>query len=195
MLTLFKNDRLAKAYQAILADDQDKLLKQLQKIKKEDINKSTSEGTPGLVETCIQQQKPKLLHLVLKHGAAPSGTGLDNTPYAMIAIQKDESLTLLGELLKAGNEEDKNHLLDQCFEHCPATQRMLHIALLLQYGAEIDQQTLIKALELGELPLIHFLINSGAELPANQPDDNITKESLEYAKKCAADLEIRKMFL
>lgn len=195
MLALFKNDRLAKAYQAILSDDQDKLLKQLQKIKAEEIDKPTSSETPGLVEACIHQQKPKLLRLVLEHGASPSGTDINNTPYAILAVQKEESLGLLRELLKAGCNEERNHLLAQCFDHCPAAQRMLHIALLLEYGAVIDDQLLVKTLISGELPLIHFLINSGAQIPNNYPSEGISQEALSYAKKCAADIEIRNMFL
>jgi hypothetical protein len=195
VLNLFKNDRIAKAYQAILADDKDKLLKQLQKIKATEINNPSSETTPGLVEACIIQQRPKLLTLVLAHGASPTGISLNDIPFAALAFQQENSLSLLTALLQAGNNEKREPLLNLCFDHCPPTQRMMHISLLLQHGAKINDTLLTQALVLGERPLIHFLINSGAILPTPPPDDTTNEEMLVYARKCAEDLKIRQMFL
>lgn len=195
MLNLFKNDRIAKAYQAILADDKDKLLKQLQKIKATEINNPSSETTPGLVEACIIQQRPKLLTLVLAHGALPTGVSLNDIPFAALTFQQENSLSLLTALLQAGNNENREQLLNLCFDHCPPTQRMMHISLLLQHGAKINDTLLTQALELDERSLIHFLINSGAEIHALVHNKKIKPDAVDYARKCADDLKIRKIFL
>ncbi|WP_197468089.1 hypothetical protein, partial [Neptuniibacter marinus] len=90
----------------------------------------------------------------------------------------------------AGNSEDKNQLMTACFEYCPTNQLMLHIALLTQYGAEISDSIVIKALELGEQALIHFLLNSGATLPTQYDENYVSDDILTYAKKCVDDLKI-----
>ena len=195
MLNFFKSDRLAKAHQAIIANDREQLLKQLNKMKPNEVDLPVSDSTAGLIETCISLQRPKLLSLVLEHGATPSGTTSDNTPYAIFALKQEQSLSLLTALLTAGNNEDRDTLLKHCMKHSSEAQRMLHISLLLQHGATINDALLIQALELGERPLIHFLINSGAELPQLPQEIEASDETLSYAKQCLEDLRIRKMFL
>lgn len=195
MRHLFKTDPLTSAYKAILADDREKLLKHLRKIKPSEIDKPSSDTTPGLVEACIIQQRPHLLTLVLEQGASATGKTVNGHSFGILSIKQEASLRLLTALLSAGNDEDRDQLLAACFEYGQPTQLMLHISLLIQYGAEITEPIAVKALKIGERPLIHFLINSGAELPKQVGTGEIDEETLAYANKCAEDLQIRKMFL
>tara|TARA_R110002050_G_scaffold52947_7_gene120367 strand:+ start:2506 stop:3093 length:588 start_codon:yes stop_codon:yes gene_type:complete len=195
VLNLFRSDPLAQAHNAILSDDRDKLIKQLKRIKPSDIDKPASSTAPSLVETCILQQQPKHLSLVLDYGASASGHNAHAQPFGLLSLQQEQSLPLLTALLAAGNSEDKNQLMTACFEYCPTNQLMLHIALLTQYGAEISDSIVIKALELDEQALIHFLLNSGATLPTQYDKNNVSEDILTYAKKCVDDLKIRQMFL
>ncbi|MDO6594782.1 hypothetical protein [Neptuniibacter sp. 1_MG-2023] len=195
MRHLFKADPLANAYKAILADDKEKLLKYLRKIKPSDIDKLSSDTTPGLVEACIIQQRPHLLTLILEQGASATGKTVNDHPFGILSIKQEASLRLLTALLSAGNNEDRDQLLAACFEYSQPTQLMLHISLLIQHGAEIKESIVIKALKMGDRPLIHFLINSGAVLPKQVDMDEIDEETLTYANKCAEDLQIRRMFL
>ena len=197
MLNLFKSDRLAKAYKAIQTGDTEQLLKQLKKISPDEINQPVSDTIPGLVESCVLEQQPKALELVLKHGASANTPCLSHSDLSLatLALQKEKSLPLLTQLLQAGCKEDKQELLHLCFEQCDEQQLMLHISLLLQSGAQLDAALLHKGLQTGQLPLIHFLVNSGAPVPEDIEQQGYSDEIISYAKRCAEDLKIRKMFL
>lgn len=191
MLKLFRSDHLAKAYKAIETDNLDKLSNLLKKLPEGEINKPVSDSTPSLVEACIIKQSPKALRLVLEHGASTDQA----TDLYTLSLQQDKSLPLLTHLLHFGKEYDSQKLLAACFNHCKPSELMLHISLLLQSGAHIDEQSIHSALSTEDLALVNFIFSSGAALPENLNEKDYKAEIIAYAEKCVADLKIRQMFL
>lgn len=191
MLKLFRSDRLAKAHKAIETDNLEKLSDLLKKLSEDEINQPVSDSIPPLIEVCILRQSAKALKLVLEHG----GSADQNTNLYSIALQQNKSLSLLTPLLQYGKEYDAQALLVECFTRCDPSQLMLHISVLLQSGAHINEQIAHNALSTEDLSLINFIFNSGAELPTNIEERGYKAEIIAYAEKCVADLQIRKMFL
>ncbi|WP_286240015.1 hypothetical protein [Neptuniibacter halophilus] len=197
MLRLFKNDRLAKACKAIENNDLDRLQKLLPKIPTSEIDQPLSDQTPPLAELCILQQSPKALKQVLARGADPdlicsSQPGISRP---QLAIQQQQSLSLLSALFSAGARTEPQTLIADCFESEKGEELMLHLSLLLQQGARADEGLVHRALASGQLPLIHFVIHSGAEMPENLDQQNYPAEVLNYARRCWDDIKIRQMFL
>jgi len=197
MLNLFKTDRIAKAYKAIQADNLDQLSALLDKIAADEINQPVSDTLPSLVEVCILEQSPKALRLVLQKGGCADQQALSNPALNLysLALQMDNSLPLLGALLEKGQHYSSQTLLTESLDACPNNQLMLHISLLLQYGAEITEPVIHHAFQHDDFPLINFLFNSGAELPQDIDEKNYQAGTVSYAKRCVEDLKIRKMFL
>jgi len=196
MLKFFKSDRLAKAYKAIEADDLAKLQAHLQKLDKEEIDQPVSDDKPSLSEICILQQSPKALKLVLNFGANPDlDSRTERLSLAELSLRQEKSLPLLTALFAAGAKTAATPLLQQCFEYCNEQELMLHLSVLLQYGGQLDDAITHKALASNHLPLIHFMINSGATQPLDIAQHNYPEETLNYANKCWEDQKIRAMFL
>ncbi|WP_415905067.1 hypothetical protein ACMXYW_02305 [Neptuniibacter sp. QD48_55] len=197
MFKLFKSDRLAKAFKAIDADDLTKLQKHLQKLEPEEINQPVSDDTAPLAEVCILKQAPKALKLVLNFGANADQMSHTNPTLSLaeLSLGQEKSLPLLTALYTAGAKTDPTPLLQQCFDHCSEQELMLHLSVLLQYGGQLDDELVHKALASDQLPLIHFIINSGASCPDDIDKHNYPEETLNYAKKCWDDQKIRAMFL
>ena len=197
MLNLFKSDRLAKACKAIESDNLEQLSKLLKKLGTDEINQPVSETLPTLTEFCILKLSAKALKLVLQHGGSPDQQSKNHPDLSLyeLALQSENSLTLLTPLLENGQNHDCQALLKECFNQCASNQLMLHISLLLQHGAEITDDTVHSALSSGELPLINFLFNSGATLPEDINSRGYKEEIIRYAEKCVEDLKIRQMFL
>ena len=196
MLNLFKSDRLAKACKAIESDNLEQLSKLLKKLGTDEINQPVSETLPTLTEFCILNQSAKALKLVLQHGGSPDQQSKSQPDLNLyeLALQSEISLTLLTPLLESGQNQDCQALLKECCNQCQPNQLMLHIALLLQHGAEITDDTVHSALISGELPLINYLFNSGATLPEDINSRGYKEEVIRYAEKCVEDLKIRQMF-
>lgn len=197
MFKLFKSDRLAKAFKAIDADDLTKLQKHLQKLEPEEINQPVSDDTPPLAEVCILKEAPKVLKLVLNFGASPDLTSHTDPSLTLaeLSLRQEKSLPLLTALYTAGAKTDPTPLLLQCFDHCTEQELMLHLSVLLQYGGQLDDELIHKALASDQLPLIHFIVNSGAACPDDIDQYDYSEETLNYAKKCWDDQRIRAMFL
>lgn len=197
MLNLFKSARLAKACKAIESDNLEQLSKLLKKLGTDEINQPVSETLPTLTEFCILKQSAKALKLVLQHGGSPDQQSKNHPDLSLykLALQSENSLTLLTPLLENGQNHDCQALLKESFNQCESNQLMLHISLLLQHGAEITDDTVHSALSSGELPLINFLFNSGATLPEDINSRGYKEEIIRYAEKCVEDLKIRQMFL
>lgn len=197
MLNLFKSDRLGKAYKAIEAQNMEQLCQQLKKITDSEINQPVSDQVPPLAEACILKQNSKALRWVLEHGASAdikAHSTPDSSLY-QLALQQPQSHALLSQLLSYGKQYDTQSLLTQCFAHCDSQQVMLHISLFLQYGATVTDEIVHQALASANLPLINFLFNSGAELPEELENKGYSEEVISYARRCAEDLKIRRMFL
>ena len=197
MLNIFKSDRLAKAYKAITAKDNEKLLKQLQKMDAAEIDAPVSENTPCLVECCLLQQDVKALKLLIEFGANIEQNSQTQPQLSLmqLALAQEKSLALLGELLHANHHYNLQPLMTECFDTCSEQELMLHLSLLLQQGAQLDDSLMHKALHTGRQPLVHFMINSGADKPQNLEAHSHDPEILAYANKCWEDKKIREMFL
>lgn len=72
---------------------------------------------------------------------------------------------------------------------------MVHISRLIEHGCQIgeDASLMVQALATERLELIHFLINSGANLPADTTSLNCGEATLAYAKRCEDDRKVREM--
>lgn len=197
MLNIFKSDRLGKAYKAIEAGDHEKLLKQLQKIDSAELNEPVSDSTPALMECGIVAQDAKAVKLLISFGASIKQTSQTQPSLNLLqlALTQNKSLALLGALLTAPERPELQPLMAECFEQCSEQELMLHLSLLLQHGTQLDDLLMHKALHSQQQPLVHFMINSGAQKPANLEAQAHTPEILAYANKCWEDKKIREMFL
>ena len=197
MLNIFKSDQHAKAYKALLANDLEKFAKSLQKIDADKIDLPVSDNTPSLAECCILEQNPKALQSVIDKGANPNKKSLNQPEYhlAELTLLQEQSLPLLTVLLKAIPKTSNSDLLLKCFQLKQDSTLMLHLSLLLQNGAELNDEVVHLALLSEDLPLIHFIINSGANQPSMLAEQGYSEEVIAYAQRCWNDLKIREMFL
>lgn len=197
MLKLFKSDQLAKASKAIETDDLERLQKHLKKISSDQIDQPVAENSPALAELCILAQSAKALKQVLEHGANPNTQSVSQPQLSLsqLALTQETSLPLLTALYNAGCQTDPTSLLKPCFSHCREQELMLHLSLLLQQGANLDDELTDCALRTENRALIHFIINSGASKPEGLETGDYSDETLSYALKCWDDLRIRQMFL
>lgn len=134
---------------------------------------------------------------MLNFGANPGQTSHTNAALTLaeLSLRQEKSLPLLTALYTAGAKTDPTPLLQQCFDHCSEQELMLHLSVLLQHGGQLDDKLVHKALASDQLPLIHFIINSGACCPDDIDQHSYSEETLNYAKKCWDDQKIRAMFL
>ena len=165
MLNIFKSDQHAKAYKALQANDLEKFAKSLQKIDADKIDLPVSDNTPSLTECCILEQNPKALQSVIDKGANPDKKSLSQPEYhlAELTLLQEQSLPLLTVLLKAIPKINYSDLLLKCFQLKQDSTLMLHLSVLLQNGAELNDEIVHLALISEDLPLIHFIINSGSK--------------------------------
>ena len=195
MLNLFKNKQLDKILGAIEDEDELGLAKLLRKISPEKLIAQQTEQNINLLELTITGHKVKSLKQLLQHHATLAVTTSEGTGYLQLALQQENSLPLLDTLLKHGINEDPKPLMEACFIHCSEQQLMLHLSLLFNAGAQFTDDTFIQALNSEQRPLIHFLIQNGANMPVDMAAITSSEETLNYAKKCVEDRNIREMFL
>ncbi|WP_370279027.1 hypothetical protein [Pontibacterium sp.] len=194
MLKLFSG-RQQKLVDAITSADLDKLAKLLAKFEADELDARLYENQSA-VELAIRAHQPKSLELLLNRGCDANATASCDTPFALLALQQSEhSLALLTQLLRAGADANTAGLLCACFTHCAETELMVHISRLIEHGCRIseDAELMVQALATERLELIHFLINSGANLPADTTSLTCSEETLAYAKRCEDDRKVREM--
>ena len=195
MLNLFKDKQLNKILCAIDEEDELALAKLLRKNSPEKLISQQIEQSVNLLQQAIISHKPKQLKLLLQHHANFALPITQAEGYLQLALQQENSLPLLNILLQFELNEDPQPLLDECFTHCSEQQLMLHLSLLLNAGARLTDAIFIQALNSEQRPLIHFLIQNGANMPENFAAITSSEETLNYAKKCVEDRKIREMFL
>ena len=195
MLNLFKDKQLNKILCAIDEEDELTLAKLLRKNNSEKLIAQQIEQSVNLLQQTIISHKPKSLKLLLQHHADFALPITQAEGYLQLALQQENSLPLLNILLQFELNEDPQPLLDECFTHCSEQQLMLHLSLLLNAGARLTDAIFIQALNSEQRPLIHFLIQHGANTPENFAANTSSEETLNYAKKCVEDRKIREMFL
>lgn len=194
MLKLFSG-RQQKLADAITSADLDKLAKLLAKFEINELDAPLYDNQSA-VELAILNRQPKSLELLLNRGCDANATTSCDTPLVLLALQQPEnSLALLTQLLRAGADANTTGLLSACFSHCAETALMVHISRLIEHGCHISEDTdlMVQALATERLELIHFLINSGANLPADTTSINCSEETLAYAKRCEDDRKVREM--
>ncbi|MBR9829408.1 MAG: hypothetical protein GYB41_12300 [Oceanospirillales bacterium] len=204
MLTSLFNSRHERLLKAIIANDPDKVAHHLSKLDAEQLSVPGSDGRHAL-ELALTDSTPRTLELLLNKAARPLPPARCGTPLVCLALQHSDSLPRLTLLLQAGEDPNLIHsqrpLLHQCVEHCETATLMLHLSRLLQHGADIDQPdangcTLLQGLLAnGDLPLLQFLLQSGAHC---EEEWLTALEDVALAtrlKRVLDDLRIRQMML
>lgn len=194
MLKLFSG-RQKKLVDAINTGDAEKLVKLLAKLDAADLDLPLDENRSA-VELAILAQQPQSLELILSRGGDANANASCGTAFTLLALQQsDKSLALLTLLLRSGADANTEGLLHACFSHCTETELMVHISRLIEHGCHIqdDAGLMVKALATERLELIHFLINSGANLPTDCSSIACSEATLAYAKRCEDDRKVREM--
>lgn len=194
MLKLFSG-RQQKLADAIASADLDRLSKLLTRFETGELDAPLHQNQSA-IELAIRAQQPKSLELILNRGCNANAIASCDTPFALLALQQPEnSLALLTQLLRAGADANTTGLLSACFTHCAEAELMVHISRLIEHGCQIseDADLMVQALTTERLELIHFLINSGANLPTDTASLNCSEETLAYAKRCEEDRKVREM--
>jgi len=194
MLKLFSG-RQQKLVDAITTADLDKLAKLLTKFEATELDAPVHEKQSA-VELAIRAQQPKSLELILNRGCNTNALASCDTPLVLLALhQPENSLGLLTQLLRAGADANTTGLLSACFTHCDEAELMVHISRLIEHGCQIseDADLMAQALATERLELIHFLINSGANLPTDYSAIGCSEATLAYAKRCEDDRKVREM--
>lgn len=154
----------------------------------------------------IEAGQAKALRLLLAAGANPNTLTTEQKPLLQLALEQTNSLALISELLSAkadlhtAAEAAGSPITHLCLTLSPPAQWLLHLGRLLQHGADINtidsdgHRLLDLALAKQDQPLLQFLINSGAHLPEQWPD-NLPAELSAYLERCREDQRIRAMFL
>lgn len=205
MLKSLFNSRHEKLAIAISAGDSDRVARLLAKTAAEELQQLDDSGQ-HLLERSIREQQADILRLLLKKAPTPLPPAGCGTPLTVLALQQQEgSLNLLTALLKAGAEVNQPHagrpLLHHCTEHCTASELMLHLSRLLEYGAAIDlpdetgTTLFAQLLPGGNLPLLQFLLQSGAKCEI-QWLENLADPALAcQLRRTLEDLRIRRLML
>ncbi len=154
VLNLFRKARQRLLIDALQNGDLERLTKLARKIDAATLRGELHEGMNG-IELSIFSAQPKSLQWVLRLWPAANESTRNAEPYSLLALsQPQQSLGLLTVLLQAGGDPNRIHdrrsLLHWCFELCAPEQLMLHLSRLIEYGAQIDDETLLpRALQLG----------------------------------------------
>lgn len=198
MINIFRDTRTGKRTHALRSGDIDTLYKLTPRTTRDMLSEHTYDGYDA-IEYSIRCEQPQSLEWVLKIHPAANGYCHTGEPYCLLALrQPSTSLALLSALLHAGANANtvyqQRSLLQWCFELCNSTELMLHINRLAQYGASLqDKGDLIRlALDHGDQALIHFLVHSGATVPAELVGDD---SLVNYARHCLEDKRIREAMM
>lgn len=205
MLKSLFNSRHEKLASAISVGDGDRVARLLSKTSAEELQQPDGNGQ-HLLERSIREQQAKILRLLLQKAPTPLPSAACGAPLTVLALQQQGgSLNLLTALLQAGAEVNQTYagrpLLHHCAEYCNESELMLHLSRLLEYGATIDLPdetgTTLFAQQLasGNLPLLQFLLQSGATCEI-QWLDNLTNPALAtQLRRTLEDLRIRRLML
>lgn len=195
MLKILTSSRNQKLINAIIEADLDKLARLLTKFDAAALD-APLRDKQSAAEVAISAQQPKSLELIMNQGCNANALASCGRPLLLLALQQSEnSLNLITQLLRAGADANTDNLLSACFYHCSETEQMVHLSRLIEYGSQLTQDPDLMPLALGteRLELIHFLINSGAELPADMESIHCSDATLSYAKRCVDDRRVREM--
>lgn len=175
MLKTLFNSRPEKLARALTEGDEERLLKLLGNQPADEWLQITTPEGQHLLELSIRAGQPRMLQLLLQRlpDTATLPAASCGTPLPLLALkQPGKRLALLSALLRAGADANLVHagrpLLHHCQEHCAESELMLHLSRLLEHGADINQPDaegttlLLRLLPEGNLPLLQFLLQSGA---------------------------------
>lgn len=205
-MSFFTRRRLNKLLQAVIEADLVLLKKQFNKLDQTLLTEhlfTYHERSCNLPELAIHAGQPHSLEHLLRAGCSIKPHQPE--PLLYQALQHpQQSLKLMTVLLQANApfaypDHDPQHALLACFRFCPASQLMLHLSRLNEYGADLNQAdadgttALLMALQSEHKPLIQMLISSGAELPDRLQEGWCSEEIYGYARRLADDIKIRQM--
>lgn len=206
-MSFFIQRTLNKLTQAVIDGDLSGLKKQISKLDPQQRAQQDFQfqgQAVSLVELAVSAGQAKALQQLLNAGCPFENT---DPPLLYQAMQHPrEGLALCTVLLQAGSATEYPGLSPAsaalaCFELCPDNRLMLFLSRLNEYGANLNSADrdgvtpLMKALQKEQQPLVQMLVNSGAQLPENLPDNWCSAEILQCAKRCAEDLRIRQIML
>lgn len=196
------HDKLATA---IVKGDEERTVRLLGKLSADALQQVDNDGRP-LLELAIRSRQPRILQLLLQRTPAPLPKASCGTPLTVLALQQTEnSLHLLSALLRAGADSNLIHtgrpLLHHCIEYCREAELMLHLSRLLEHGADINQPDktgttlLLRLLPTGNLPLLQFLLQSGAKCEPQWLESMEDPALLSQLRRTLDDIKIRNMML
>jgi len=208
MLKTLFNSRPEKLARAVTEGDEERLLKLLGNRPADEWLQVINAGGQHLLELSIRAGQPRILQLLLQRLPEPQvlPDASCGTPLILLALrQADNRLALLSTLLRAGADASLVHeglpLLHHCVECCEENELMLHLSRLLEHGADINQPDadgstlLIRLLPGGNLPLLQFLLQSGARCEPQWlealPDPVLATQ----LRRTLEDMRIRAMLL
>ncbi len=207
-MSFFTRRSLNKLQQAVINADLMLLKKQFNKLDQTLLTGhlfTYHERTCNLPELAIHAGQPLALEHLLKAGCSLEPHQPE--PLLYQALQHpQQSLKLMTVLLQAKAplaypDSTPQHALFACFKFCPATQLMLHLSRLNEYGANLNQPdtdgntALLLAMQSEHKPLVQMLINSGAQLPDAIQEGWCSEEIADYARRLTDDIKIRLMML
>lgn len=195
MFSFSRQGQLKKLQQAIEKNELQTLVGLLRKTSPEKLAQLQQETGCNLLQQAILQGAVESVERLLQHHGEQTLPLPEKGSYLMLALQQENSLSLLGKMLPSPLDEPVQPLLAASLKSCSVQQLMLHISLLVTHGVSLTDEVMLHALQAEDKALIHFLIESGAEIPADQSVDNSSDEALNYARKCQEDKKIREMFL
>ena len=205
-MSFFTRRNLNKLQQAVIEADLMLLKKQFNKLDQTLLAEhlfTYHERSCNLPELAIQAGQPNALAHLLDAGCSIAAHQPE--PLLYQALQHpQQSLKLMTVLLQANApfaypDHDPQHALLACFRFCPASQLMLHLSRLNEYGADLNQAdtegktALLLALQSEHKPLVQMLICSGAELPDGLQEGWCSEEICGYARRLIDDIKIRQM--
>lgn len=204
MLKSLFNSRHERLLKAISHNDTDKVANHIAKLDPEHLV-TAGKADQHALEVALTGAKPRILELLLQKAPRPLPNACCGTPLVCLALQQSDSLPRLTLLLQAGEDPNLKHrgqpLLHLCTDHCSETELMLHLSRLLQHGADINSRNangktlLQQLLPGGNLPLLQFLLQSGAECEEVWLDTMDDAALATQLKRILDDLRVRKMML
>lgn len=204
MLKSLFDNRHQRLFKAIAQDDPDQVAALLPKLDPALLLTAGADGRHPL-EAALTDARPRILELLLQRAPRPLAPARCGTPLSCLALQQPDSLPRLTLLLQAGEDPNLCHdgqpLLHLCVEHCAPTRLMLHLSRLLQHGADInaraaDGRTLLqRLLPQGDLALLQFLLQSGADCNPQWLDQLTDAELARQLRRILEDLRIRRLLL
>ncbi|MBS99942.1 MAG: hypothetical protein CMI01_14845 [Oceanospirillaceae bacterium] len=200
MLSLIRQKRTDRLVEALRQGDRDRLARLNGKFTPQTLLAPLSDPL-NAIEISLEAGQATSLEWVMTQLPEPCYCAATGEPYIVIALrQRENSLGLVTTLLQAGADPNQTFeqrtLVHWCFEHCSPESLMLHLSRLNEYGADLNDASLLtQALEKDHQALVHFLIHSGTPLPDDLEGVNCAPDLITYAKRCAEDRRIREMML